>query len=42
MTPLVNRMTIICDATTWSITYDRQTDERNIFIIQATGPSFQL
>ncbi len=32
----VVRMKIISDATTWSVAYDRQNDDRNIFIIQAT------
>jgi hypothetical protein len=36
MKPLVVRMIIISDATTWSITYDRHSDDYNIFIAQAT------
>jgi hypothetical protein len=36
MTPLVIRMTITNDATTWSITCDRHIDNRNIFIIHST------
>ncbi len=36
MKPLVVRMIIISDATTWSITYDRHFDDCNIFIAQAT------
>ncbi len=38
MTPLVIRMTIIIDATTWSFTYNCHSD---IFILQATGAPFQ-
>jgi hypothetical protein len=37
MTPLVVRMMIVSDATTWSITYDCQNDNRNIFIKHALG-----
>jgi hypothetical protein len=43
-TSRVIRMMIVSDATTWSITYDRHSDDstgvicdRNVFIIQATG-----
>jgi hypothetical protein len=35
MTPLVIRMTIVSDATTWSITWHRQNDDCYIFIKQA-------
>jgi hypothetical protein len=30
-------MTIVSDATTWSVTYDRQNEDPNIFMIQATA-----
>jgi hypothetical protein len=36
MTPLIIRITIISDATTWSIIYDRHSDDCNIFIILVT------
>ncbi len=34
MTLLVVRMTTVSDATSWSITYDCQNDDYNVFIIQ--------
>ncbi len=37
MTPLVIRMMIVSDITTWSVTYAHQNDDYNIFIIQDTG-----
>jgi hypothetical protein len=36
MTPLVIRMTIESDATTWSIAYVHHSVNRNMFIAQAT------
>jgi hypothetical protein len=36
MTPLVIRMMIMIDATSWSITYDHHSDNRSTFIIHAT------
>jgi hypothetical protein len=36
MTPLVIRMTIVSDVTTWSITYNRHSDDHNCFTIQAS------
>jgi hypothetical protein len=40
MMSLVIRMVILTDATTWSITYVRHSDDRNIFIMLATGFSY--
>ncbi len=37
MTTLVVRMTIVSDATTWSIIYDHHSDDFYIFIIQFSG-----
>ncbi len=37
MTPVVIRMTIVSDATTWSITYDRHSDDRNMLIKHYTS-----
>jgi hypothetical protein len=37
MKSLVVRMTIISDATTWSITYNHHSDKHYIFIMQATA-----
>jgi hypothetical protein len=37
MTPLVVRLTILSDATTWSGTYNRHSDNHNVFIKLATG-----
>jgi hypothetical protein len=42
MTPLVIRMMIVSDATPWSITYNHHSDERNIFITQATHQSLKF
>ena len=39
MTALVIRMTIISDATTWSIIYDCHSVNSNIFMIHATRMS---
>ncbi len=43
ITPLVIRMAIICDATTWTVTYDHHSDnsksvihDRNIFVTKLT------
>ncbi len=33
-------MTIISDATTWNVTYDRHSNVQNTLIIQATGQNF--
>ncbi len=33
----VIRIAILSDATKWSVTYDHHSDDRNIFIIQASG-----
>jgi hypothetical protein len=33
----VIRTAILSDATKWSVTYDHHSDDRNIFIIQASG-----
>ncbi len=35
-------MIVSDDATIWSVTYDRHYDDRNSFIIQATGQYFQV
>ncbi len=40
MTPLVIRMTIVCDVATWSVTYNRHSDDHNCFTIQATEMVF--
>jgi hypothetical protein len=37
MTPLVIRMMIISDVTTWSDTFDHHSGDRNIFIAEATA-----
>jgi hypothetical protein len=37
MRPLIVRMTIVSDATNWTVTCDRHPDDRNIFTIQARG-----
>ncbi len=34
--PSVIRVMIVSDTTTWSVTYDCHSDDRNIFIIQTT------
>jgi hypothetical protein len=36
MTPLVIRMTIKSDATTWNVTYVDHSVNHNLFIVQAT------
>jgi hypothetical protein len=39
MTPLAIRMMVTSDVTTWSITYDRHSDNHNI--LYNTGPRLQ-
>jgi hypothetical protein len=37
MTSIVIRMIIVSDVATWDLTYDRYSDNLNIFIVQTTG-----
>jgi hypothetical protein len=42
MTPLVIRMTIVSEATPWTVTYERHSDYHNICIIEATRAIFKI